>query len=156
MFFGMKNLKSYSLLIFLIIIFFVLCLSSSAEKTNVEKNPLVLTGYRMIDELNEEGLRSTEIELFFSKNVVNMMVNENNKKCFSLTNKDDDKIPIEIQMADDQIEREKRHIIKIVVQKPLEPATAYKIIISPELESKNGIKLEKQLVMEFFTLGVIE
>ncbi len=156
MFFGIKNLKSYSLLIFLIIIFFVLCLSSSAEKTNVEKNPLVLTGYRMIDELNEEGLRSTEIELFFSKNVVNMMVNENNKKCFSLTNKDDDKIPIEIQMADDQIEREKRHIIKIVVQKPLEPATAYKIIISPELESKNGIKLEKQLVMEFFTLGVIE
>lgn len=156
MFFGIKNLKSYSLLIFLIIIFFVLCLSSSAEKTNVEKNPLVLTGYRMIDELNEEGLRSTEIELFFSKNVVNMMVNENNKKCFSLTNKDDDKILIEIQMADDQIEREKRHIIKIVVQKPLEPATAYKIIISPELESKNGIKLEKQLVMEFFTLGVIE
>ena len=156
MFFGIKNLKPYSLLIFLIIIFFVLCLSSSAEKTNVEKNPLVLTGYRMIDELNEEGLRSTEIELFFSKNVVNMMVNENNKKCFSLTNKDDDKIPIEIQMADDQIEREKRHIIKIVVQKPLEPATAYKIIISPELESKNGIKLEKQLVMEFFTLGVIE
>lgn len=156
MFFGIKNLKSYSLLIFLIIIFFVLCLSSSAEKTNVEKNPLVLTGYRMIDELNEEGLRSTEIELFFSKNVVNMMVNENNKKCFSLTNKDDDKIPIEIQMADDQIEREKRHIIKIVVQKPLEPATTYKIIISPELESKNGLKLEKQLVMEFFTLGVIE
>jgi len=156
MFFGIKNLKSYSLLIFLIIIFFVLCLSSSAEKTNVEKNPLALTGYRMIDELNEEGLRSTEIELFFSKNVVNMMVNENNKKCFSLTNKDDDKILIEIQMADDQIEREKRHIIKIVVQKPLEPATAYKIIISPELESKNGIKLEKQLVMEFFTLGVIE
>lgn len=156
MFFGIKNLKSYSLLIFLIIIFFVLCLSSSAEKTNVEKNPLVLTGYRMIDELNEEGLRSTEIELFFSKNVVNMMVNENNKKCFSLTNKDDDKIPIEIQMADDQIEREKRHIIKIVVQKPLEPATTYKIIISPELESKNGLKLEKQLVMEFFTLGVME
>lgn len=156
MFFGIKNLKSYSLLIFLIIIFFVLCLSSSAEKTNVEKNPLVLTGYRMIDELNEEGLRSTEIELFFSKNVVNMMVNENNKKCFSLTNKDDDKIPIEIQMADDQIEREKRHIIKIVVQKTLDPATAYKIIISPELESKNGLKLEKQLVMEFFTLGVME
>jgi hypothetical protein len=110
----------------------------------------------MIDELNEEGLRSTEIELFFSKNVVNMMVNENNKKCFSLTNKDDDKIPIEIQMADDQIEREKRHIIKIVVQKPLDPATTYKIIISPELESKNGLKLEKQLVMEFFTLGVME
>lgn len=156
MFFGIKNLKFYSLLIFLIIIFFVLCLSSSAEKTNVEKNPLVLTGYRMIDELNEEGLRSTEIELFFSKNVVNMMVNENNKKCFSLTNKDDDKILIEIQMADDQIEREKRHIIKIVVQKPLDPATAYKIIISPELESKNGLKLEKQLVMEFFTLGVME
>ncbi len=154
MFFGIKNLKSYSLLIFLIIIFFVLCLSSSAEKSSVKKNPLVLTGYRMTDELNEEGLRLTEIELFFSKNVVNMMVNENNKKCFSLTNKDDDKIPIEIQMADDQIEREKRHIIKIVVQKPLEPATTYKIIISPELESKSGLKLEKQLVMEFVTLGV--
>lgn len=154
MFFGMKNLKFYSLLIFLIIIFFVLCLSSSAEKTNVEKNPLVLTGYRIIDELNEEGSRSTEIELFFSKNVVNMVVNENNKKCFSLMNKDGDKIPIEIQMADDQIEREKRHIIKIVVQKPLEPVKAYKIIISAELESKSGLKLEKQLEMEFVTLGV--
>lgn len=48
MFFGMKNLKSYSLLIFLIIIFFVLCLSSSAEKTNVEKNPLVEISCRFL------------------------------------------------------------------------------------------------------------
>ena len=108
----------------------------------------------MIYELNEDGLRLTELELFFSKNVVNMMVNENNKKCFSLMNKDGDKIPIEIQMADDQIERKKRHIIKIIVQKPLEPVKAYKIIISPELESKSGLKLEKQLEMEFVTLGV--
>jgi len=156
MFFGIKNLKSYSLLIFLTIIFFVLCFSSLAQKNNSDNNPLILVGHRIVDELNEEGLRTTEIELFFSKNVVNMMVAENNEKCFSLVNKAGDEIPVEIQMADDQIDREKRHIIKVVVQKPLEPLKAYKVIISPELESKSGIKLEKQLEMEFVTLGVVE
>lgn len=154
MFFGKNILKSRLLLIFLMIIFFVLCFSSLAKNANAEKNPLVLIGHRMIDELNEEGLRSTEFEFYFSKNVVNMMVSENNKKCFSLIDQDKNEIPIEIKMADDQIEREKRHIIKIVVQKPLEPAIAYKIIVSSDLEAKNGIKLEKQLEMEFVILGV--
>jgi len=157
MFFGIKNLKSYSLLIFLTTIFLILCFSSLAQQNNSEKNPLVLVGHRMVDELNEEGLRSTRIELVFSKNVVNMTVSENNKKCFNLKSKiDGEEIPIEIQMADDQIEREKRNIITIVIQKPLEPLKAYQIIVSPALESKSGEKLGEQLELEFVLLGEVK
>ena len=154
MFLRMKKIKSYSFLLFLVILFFALSFPGAAEQESSGKNPLFIQGYRMVDALNEEGNRSTEIELFFSKNVVNMMIHDNNKKCFSLFNEDEEIIPIEIQMADDQIDREKRNIIKIIAQKPLEPAKAYKMIISPELESKSGIKLGKQIEINFVTVDI--
>jgi len=156
MFLKTKNLKSYLFLLFFIILFFALSFPVSADKDGNGKNSLFVQGYRLLDALNEEGVRSTEIELFFSKNVVNIMVNENNKKCFSLFNEEQGIIPIEIQMADDQIDREKRHIIKIISQKPLEPGKTFQLTIASELESKNGIKLEKQVKINFVPLDIIK
>jgi len=98
-------------------------------------NPLVLVGHKLVDELSEDGTRTTQIELVFSKNVVNLAVSEHNKTCFKVLSKDEEvEIPVQVQMADDQIEREKRNIITLVIEKPLEPLKAYQIIISPELE----------------------
>ena len=150
-----KNLKSYSLLLVFAIFLFLLSFPVNAEETS-GKNPLFIKGYRMVDALNEEGIRLTELELFFSKNVVNMMVSENNKKCFSLFNDAKELVPVEIRMADDQIEREKRHIVKVIAQNPLEPGKSYQLIISPDLEAKNGIKLEKQVKINFVTLDIIK
>ena len=59
-------------------------------------------------------------------------------------------------MADDQIEREKRHIVKVITKNPLEPGKSYQLIISPDLEAKNGIKLEKQVKINFMTLDIIK
>jgi len=157
MFFGINNSKFFSVLFLSFMIFFVgaLTLTLYAEEADSEKNPLLLTGYRMNDLLIEEGQRSTEIELYFSKNVVNMMVSENNKKCFRLLDNKGSEIPIQVEMADDQIERERRHIIKISIQN-IEPLKDYKLMISSDLEAKNGIKLKNQIEMAFTTLGIIK
>ena len=164
MFFSLKNFKcsNYSNLIFVIIVtfsilLFAFCSIPSLAQEGGGNNPLVLVGYTLVDELSEDGTRTTQIELVFSKNVVNLAVSENNKTCFKVLSKDDGmEIPVQVQMADDQIEREKRNIITLVIEKPLEPWKAYQIIISPELESKSGEKLEKELVLEFVTLGEVK
>ncbi|MBP8718704.1 MAG: hypothetical protein KBI07_06435 [Candidatus Atribacteria bacterium] len=164
MFFSLKNFKcsNYSNLIFVIIVTlsilpFAFCSIPSLAQGGGGNNSLILVGHRLVDELSEDGTRTTQIELVFSKNVVNLAVSENNKTCFKVLSKDDGmEIPVQVQMADDQIEREKRNIITLVIEKPLEPWKAYQIIISPELESKSGEKLEKELVLEFVTLGEVK
>jgi len=142
MFFSLKNFKcsSYSNLIFVIIVtfsilLFAFCSMPSLAQGGGGNNPLVLVGHKLVDELSEDGTRTTQIELVFSKNVVNLAVSEHNKTCFKVLSKDEEvEIPVQVQMADDQIEREKRNIITLVIEKPLEPLKAYQIIISPELE----------------------
>ena len=163
MFFSLKNFKcsSYSNLIFVIIVTLSILLFAFCSMPSLAQgggnNSLILVGHRLVDELSEDGTRTTQIDLVFSKNVVNLAVSEHNKTCFKVLSKDEEvEIPIQVQMADDQIEREKRNIITLVIEKPLEPWKAYQIIISPELESKSGEKLEKELVLEFVTLGEVK
>ena len=152
-----KNFKQSNLILIIVLVAILTLWTISSMALGGGKNPLVLEGYQMVDALNEDGLRTTQIELIFSKNVVNMVVSENNKDCFTVIHKNDRaEIPIDVQMADDQIEREKRNIITIIMEKPLEQLKAYQIVISPELESKSGEKLGKELVLEFVTLGEVK
>lgn len=164
MFFSFKNFKrsNYFNLIFAIVVtisilLFAFCSMPSLAQEGEGNHSLVLVGHRLVDELSEDGTRTTQIELVFSKNVVNLAVSENNKTCFKVLSKDDGvEMPVQVQMADDQIDREKRNIITLLIEKPLEPLKAYRIIVSPELESKSGEKLGKELRLEFVTLGEVK
>ena len=47
-----------------------------------------------------------EIKLSFNKNVVHMTVCDDNKQCFALYAEDGTAVPLEVIMADDQMEPE--------------------------------------------------
>ncbi len=157
MFLRFQDFKKSNLIsaVIIIAVFTIWTVSASAQEGG--KNPLFMEGFRMIDELNAEGQRTIIIEFTFSKNVVNMEVSENNSKCFKVISREDGKeVPLEVQMADDQIEREKRNNINLMIKEGIDSRTTYRIIVSPELESKSGEKLGEELVLEFMTLGIVK
>lgn len=97
-----------------------------------------------------------EIKCSFSKNVVYMMVRDNNKKCFSLYSADGKKIPVEVVMADDQVDFEMRRDVILKPLQGLEPGTKYLVKVAPELESKSGVNLGQEVVIEFVTAGAVK
>jgi len=105
-------------------------------------NPLSLVSANPADGQKDVSL-SPEITLNFSKNVVNMSVKDNNQKCFTLNSADGTQIPVEVIMADDQIEPEKKDIIAVSPTVELSPDTQYILKILADLTSKNGTTLEK-------------
>lgn len=92
-----------------------------------------------------------EIKLTFSKNVVHMSVNDNNRNCFSLYTSAGSAVPVEVVMADDQIEPEKKNDVVLKPLQSLQPGTEYVVRISPELQSKSGVTLESQVSVAFTT-----
>ena len=159
MFFNIKNFKKLSFGITLIL-FAILTINIAtvmAQEKTKKSQSLELEAFQITDNLNKENQRVTIIEFVFSKNVVNMEVSENNRECFKVINKEDgSEISFEVEMADDQIEREKRNNIILVIKDGIESLKTYQIIISPELESKSGDKLEEELVLEFLALGIVK
>ncbi len=119
-----------------------------------KKQPLALVSSVPADGaagINTDAL----IKLTFSKNVVYMTVRENNKKCFSLWS-NNQQIPIEVIMADDQIEFEKRNDVILKPLQTLKAATTYRVEIAPQLESKSGVNLGQKTTVSFTTAGVIK
>lgn len=94
------------------------------------------------------------IKLTFNKNVVYMTVRENNRACFSLWT-ENQQVPIEVIMADDQIEFEKRNDVIIKPLQTLKAAKTYWVEVAPQLESKSGINLGQKNTVSFTTGGVI-
>ncbi len=157
MFLNLQSIKKSNLIlaVILVVVFTLGTISAMAQDSG--KNPLVLEAFRMTDELNDEGQRNIVIEFTFSKNVVNMEVSENNSQCFKVINKEGgSEVAVEIEMADDQIEREKRNNITLIIKEGIESLKTYQIIIFPELESKSGEKLGEELILEFMALGAIK
>ncbi|MDD4550547.1 MAG: Ig-like domain-containing protein, partial [Syntrophomonadaceae bacterium] len=112
-------------------------------------NPLELVSSNPAD--GDTGVAlDTEIRLSFSKNVVNMTVKDINKNCFSLYG-DNQPIEVEVVMADDQIEPEYKNDIVLVAGEGLRSDTSYIIKVAPELQSKSGAALDKELVINFST-----
>lgn len=93
----------------------------------------------------------SQIYLLFDKNVVNFQIKDNNLQCFTLFDPQNQSVPIEVILADDQIEPEKRNEIIIKPKTALKGNTAYRLEISPELQAKNGQTLEKKIVISFTT-----
>lgn len=94
-----------------------------------------------------------EIKLTFNKNVIFLGIRDANKNCFSLISSTGSNVPIEVIMADDQIEFEKRRDIILHPLQALKPGTAYLVKISPQLQAKNGTSLGREVTVEFVTAG---
>jgi len=112
-----------------------------------KNNPLVIES--TIPANGATGVENLEyIIITFNKNVVYMTVRDHNMQCFSLW-LGDQRIPAEIIMADDQIEREKRHDVLIKPLQPLQPGATYRVEIAPEVQSKSGVNLGKKTSISF-------
>ncbi|NLN86648.1 MAG: hypothetical protein GX133_03440 [Syntrophomonadaceae bacterium] len=116
-----------------------------------QNNPLVIESSTPAN--GAAGVATLEyIKVVFSKNVVYMTVRDQNMQCFSLWS-GSQRIPAEIIMADDQIEREKRRDVLIKPKQPLQPGTAYRVEIAPEMKSKSGVTLGHKEVINFTMAG---
>lgn len=105
---------------------------------------------------------STNVELKpyivinFSKNVINMSVKENNKNCFSMEDESGDNISLNVIMADDQVEPEKKRIISLTPQDKLKEGKQYTLYISQNITSKSGDRLDYSRSISFKTKEAIE
>ena len=77
------------------------------------------------------------IDLEFNKNVVNMTVAENNKKCFSLLDQNGMSIPIQVIMGDDQVDATIKRLITVDPTENLAFGESYSLIISKDFTAKN-------------------
>lgn len=93
-----------------------------------------------------------QIKLTFNKNVINMSVKDNNVKCFALYN-NGQQVPINVIMADDQIQPEYKREVTIAPQQPLQPGSNYTLKISPELQAKSEAVLGQEVKVNFTTAG---
>lgn len=144
------------------ILLFILVLSSlfigqiaSAEGgTGGGKNePLTLISSSIANGATGVSLKP-EIVLTFSKNIVNMKVAGNNRECFSLQTEDGTKVPINLFLADDQIEFEKRNDAIITPVANLNQGTTYSIVVCGSLTSKSGVSTGSETKISFTTEGV--
>lgn len=93
------------------------------------------------------------IELEFTNNVVNKNVAKDNAKCISLSSQEKE-IAVVIEMADDQIEPDKKRIIRVIPTALLAKGQVYELIISGELSAKNGNKMGEDVMISFSTEGI--
>ncbi|WP_066315660.1 Ig-like domain-containing protein [Bacillus sp. FJAT-29814] len=94
-----------------------------------------------------------EIKLTFSKNIVNMTVSDNNRKCFSLLSETGAAALIKVIFVDDQINPEGRNDAVIIPNENLAPGTTYTLVISSALKSKSGVTTGKETKITFTTEG---
>ncbi len=95
------------------------------------------------------------ITLTFSKNVVNSKVKEANASLFSLQSASGEEISVEVVMADDQIEQDKKNDVVIQPTEKLE-AGEYILTAKAGIESKNGTVMEKDYTLKFAVSGEVK
>lgn len=116
-----------------------------------QKNPLAIESSLPVD--GATGVTGLEyIKIVFNKNVAYMTIRDKNMQCISLWF-NEQRIPAEVIIADDQIEREKRNDILVKPKQPLQAGNTYRVEIAPELQSKSGVTLGKKATISFTMAG---
>ena len=116
-----------------------------------QNNPLIIESSTPVN--GASGVTDLPyIKIVFSKNIAYMTVRDGNLKCFSLWS-DGQKMPAEIIIADDQIEREKRNDVLVKPLQPLKAGTTYQVEIASELQSKSGVTLGQKATLTFTMAG---
>lgn len=95
----------------------------------------------------------SQIKLVFSNNISNAKVRDNNIESISMIDGQGDLVEIVVELADDQIEPEKKRDAVIKPVQPLEKGMSYTIIISENLTSKNGVSAGEEMRVTFETEG---
>lgn len=98
-------------------------------------------------ELNEA------IKLTFSNNIVHMSVAESNQKMIKLLDETGSELEINVEMADDQIEREKRNDVIVTARESLKEGSSYKLLVDQAFQAKNGSTLAEPIEINFSTVG---
>ncbi len=153
---GCNNLRKtliITLAILCSIILVLPVLAGQGDGSGGGKNqPLAMLSSSPADGQKDVAL-PVEIKMTFSKNVVYMTVRDNNSKCFTMYSQDGKQVPIEVIMADDQIEFDKRRDIVVKPLQELQAGTTYMVKVAPQLESKSGVNLGKETTLSFTTAG---
>jgi hypothetical protein len=145
----MKNFKIKNILMcFLFIIIFlfntVVCVYAEGEGVpgSSGTKPLSFVSCTLEDgsSINAEGGITTEpiFKIQFDKNIVNMLVWENNSKCFSLSTDNNSNVPVVVSKIDDTVDFDNRQIVYMHPSSSLQPGKTYYIKVAPNLIAKNG------------------
>lgn len=86
------------------------------------------------------------ITLVFSKNVVNSKVAEDNRALFQVLDSDQSKVEIEVIMADDQVEPDKKNDVVIQLPQDLADGT-YTLTAQKGITSKSGDVMEDDFIL---------
>ncbi|MCM3763671.1 Ig-like domain-containing protein [Neobacillus niacini] len=152
---NLKKTRLISLLFFFLIVGLLTGQIASAEGDGTgggKSEPLSLVSSSIQNGATGVPLKP-EIKLTFSKNIVNMTVSDNNRKCFSLLSETGAATPIKVIFVDDQINPEGRDDAVIVPNDNLSPGTTYTLVISSALKSKSGATTGKETKITFTTEG---
>ncbi|MDP4146162.1 MAG: hypothetical protein Q8936_17025 [Bacillota bacterium] len=90
-----------------------------------------------IEKGEEVSILQPKFTLLFDKNVVNMLVWENNRKCITMHSDNNISVLVDVTKIDDTVDFDHRQQIFVQPTNPLEWGKIYYINISPNLKAKN-------------------
>lgn len=112
--------------------------------------PLTLERASIADGQKDVAVNET-IQLNFNKNICNVTVLANNKKCFHLTDADGKAAAIRLIFPDNQVQKDYRHEVFIQPAEDLSPNTTYRLSVDRTLQAKNGTTIDNAYVLTFTT-----
>jgi len=124
----------------------------AAQDGSGETNQFTLVSSSITDGQSDVTLEQS-IVLKFSKNVANISVKDNNLTCFTLTDESGQLVPVDVIIADDQIERDLRNDISVKPVDKLSEAKQYTLTISDKVKAKSGETLGTNHKITFTTVG---
>lgn len=92
------------------------------------------------------------IKIKIDKNIVNDTVWTNNQNCFTMETASGTAVPVEVSRIPDTVTFAERNNVFLTPTLNLAGNTAYRIVISPELTGKNGVKLGEAITINFTTV----
>ena len=112
--------------------------------------PLTLERASIADGQKDVAVNET-IQLNFNKNICNVTVRANNKKCFHLTDADGKAAAIRLIFPDNQVQKDYRHEVFIQPAEDLSQNTTYRLSVDRTLQAKNGTTIDNAYVLTFTT-----
>lgn len=91
------------------------------------------------------------IQLDFNKNICNVTVLANNKKCFHLTDADGNAVAIKLIFPDDQVQQDYKKQAFLIPLEDLKPNASYQVAVDSTLRAKNGTLIDNAHTFGFTT-----
>lgn len=130
----------------------LLCTAAGAVDGAGKAEPLALSASSVADGASNVAVDAS-IRLDFTKNVVNLLVKDNNMTCFSVTDSKGNQVPIVVSMGDDQVDRDVRNTIYVAPAQTWPAGETLTLTISGNLMAKNGNSMGTARTLRFTTAG---